>query len=102
MGTQPSVESLLHKIAILMSTNGEATWARCLEELAAECGKSPLSTSRRVLSLYGGAGSLNDIVLHGPEGRPLQSENDDLSRLRSQLHASCLATISTSSGTSGA
>jgi hypothetical protein len=69
--------------------------------LAAEYGESPDSTSRRILSSYGGVGSFSDIVLHGPEGRPLRFENDELDRLRSQLHASCLATISEGRGISG-
>jgi hypothetical protein len=102
MGTEASVESLLRQLAGLLGEHGETAWAESLEKLAAEYGESPELTSRRICSSYGGMGSFNDLVLHGPDGHPLQGENDELSRLRSRLYASCIATISGDRGNPGA
>lgn len=40
---------------------------------------------RKILSMYGGMGSFNDLVFH-KDGKPLGKENDELDVLRRELY----------------
>ena len=84
MSTGSPIESILRQIADLLSKHNELEWAIALERFADEYIDSPEQTKRYVRSIYGGMGSFNDIILHGPNGIPLVSENDELDRLRSE------------------
>ncbi|QND84420.1 Uncharacterized protein ChrSV_2193 [Chromobacterium vaccinii] len=45
-------------------------------------------TSGKILSMYGGMGSLNDLILY-KDGQPLVKENVELDSLRVKLHTLC-------------
>lgn len=49
---------------------------------------SNISAVREVLNLYGGMGSINDIVLYGNMGI-LVNENDEFNYLRTKLFNAC-------------
>ena len=63
-------------------------WANALENVCGEIRNSPDATAARILALYGGMGSLNDIVLYA-NGQPLAAENVELDALRSELYQLC-------------
>jgi len=89
MNTAAPINSLLREIADLLAKHNESEWARSFERFADEYDDSPDSTKGRIRSVYGGMGSFNDVILHGPNGIPLGPENDELDRLRSELYAKC-------------
>lgn len=60
-------------------------WARALEGVRDELQGNPDAAIAKVLSMYGGMGSLNDLVLY-KDGQVLAQENDELDALRSRLY----------------
>lgn len=83
------IDALLRRISALLSKHNETEWARSFEHFAVEYSDSPQLTKGRIRSVYGGMGSFNDLILHGPDGIPLGPENDELDQLRSELYAKC-------------
>ena len=65
---------------------GEAEWSIALERIRAKhSGTPPDQTAiREILALYGGMGSLNDLVLYD-QGRVLVQETERLDTLRRKL-----------------
>ena len=78
------LETLLD-IRELMASAGEDRWASSLADLASEAGETVAGTdirqafARKCLTLFGGMGSLNDVVLYR-DGRMLGRENDQFSK----------------------
>lgn len=56
-------------------------WAEQVRAAADEVARSDAHGLQRFLELFGGMGSLNDLVLH-QDGKLLSGENDELDRLR--------------------
>ncbi|GAC1569313.1 MAG: hypothetical protein NVS3B3_23610 [Aquirhabdus sp.] len=69
-----------------MSTHDE--WANALEKFSKEIRISPDATAARILAMYGGMGSLNDLILY-KNGQPSALENIELDALRSELYQLC-------------
>jgi hypothetical protein len=89
VSTNSSIPSLLDRISELLNQNGESDWGSSFQRLKAEYGSNPHGACGKILSVYGGMGSFNDIILHSPNGIPLSAENDELDRLRSELYSEC-------------
>ena len=85
----PQIRDLLDSIAQLLRDHGETGWASALAQLEAEYDADPSGVRGKVLALYGGMGSFNDVVLYDAQGQMLCNENDRLHLLRTQLHAAC-------------
>ena len=81
-------EDILDKIVLLLRNNGERKWAFSLERCKSNLSQDPVGTSSIILAMYGGMGSLNDIVLYG-NGQPLIKENQELDSLKSELYSYC-------------
>lgn len=75
-------------MAELLRVGGINDWATALETLQNEMAVDPVRTSSRILGMYGGMGSLNDLILY-KGGQPLAKENTELDALRVKLHALC-------------
>jgi len=75
-------------MAELLRFGSRDDWASALEKFRGEVGNSPNATAARILSMYGGMGSLNDLVLYR-NGQPLVAENVELDSLRSELYQLC-------------
>jgi len=86
-----SIQVTLRRIATILHDHQETAWARAFERFAEAYEASPELTTGEIRSIYGGMGPFNDIVLQGPDGSPLQLENDELDHLRSQLYKRCNA-----------
>ena len=68
------IELTLEKMAELLRFGLRVDWANALEQFQGEIGKAQNATAARILSMYGGMGSLNDLVLY-KSGQPLAEEN---------------------------
>ena len=79
----------LLRVAELLNGHGDDSWTRAFIQWARDYDHSPESVMQEVRRIFGGMGSFNDIVLHDPSGVPLQSENNELDRLRSHLWEAC-------------
>lgn len=83
-----NVELVLKRMAELIRIDGRNDWANALEKCRGEIAGSPNATAAKILSMYGGMGSLNDLVLYR-NGLLLMAENDEFDILRSELYELC-------------
>jgi len=82
------IEVILTRVIELLRIGAFNDWAVALEKIKAGFEFDPKYSSLKLLSMYGGMGSLNDVVLYR-DGQPLISENNELDTLRSQLYELC-------------
>ncbi|WP_425515994.1 DUF6966 domain-containing protein [Rhizobium changzhiense] len=75
--------TVLKKLALLLTANGAGFWADHVETCRQAIENSDVWGVRRFQGLYGGMGSLNDLVLRR-DGSPLLHENDELHALLSE------------------
>ncbi len=75
-------------MAELLNFGGYSDWARSLQKLKLEIEGSFGPTVATILAMYGGMGSLNDVVLY-KDGQPLVEENIELDILRCELYHLC-------------
>ncbi|MBV4508202.1 hypothetical protein HU751_025540 [Pseudomonas sp. BW13M1] len=85
MKSLSDIEMILTRMIELLRIGAFNDWAVALEKLKAGFESDPERASLKLLSMYGGMGSLNDVVLY-KDGQPLVSENNELDFLRSQLY----------------
>jgi len=86
MELHPDVQALLdamRKLERFLVQHGEDFWSAQLRQAADWIAKSDAYGLERFRKLFGGMGSLNDLVLHR-DGQLLTTENDRLAALRSQ------------------
>lgn len=81
-------DAVLLQMIDLLRYGGANDWANLLEELRCEMYAEPSDAASKILSLFGGMGSLNDVVLY-KNGIPLVAENDELFKLSALLFESC-------------
>lgn len=74
---------LMRAIEDLLRTGHDTGWAQQVARCAELVEKSDAYGLSRFLKLYGGMGSINDVVLYR-DGVPLTEENDRLHRLLSE------------------
>lgn len=82
------IEVILTRMIELLRIGAFNNWAVALEEVKTGFEFDPKYSSLKLLSMYGGMGSLNDVVLY-KDGQPLISENNELDSLRSALYELC-------------
>ena len=85
MKLHPDVEALLRTMRALEQrlAGHDDFWADHVRRAADEVATSDAHGVQRFLRLFGGMGSLNDLVLH-QYGNPLHAENDQLDALRTR------------------
>lgn len=88
MNNLVEIQNTLHAIIQLLKVGGEKNWERALAALAIQMETDADTTFSQLLTLFGGMGSFNDVVLH-VNGVPLIEENNELARLRSKLFDLC-------------
>jgi hypothetical protein len=82
---------LLGETLDLLETHGEQSWSARLRLDRARLEAGDFEGITHLLSLYGGMGSFNDLVLHPwnghsvPEGE-IDAVNRELERLRGEMH----------------
>jgi len=68
----------------LLEADGLHSWAEALSDIGARAATEDVR--RDIRRLFGGAGSLNDIVLHAPDHPRLVADNNEFDALRSELY----------------
>ena len=74
-------------MAALLSDYNEKQWAAALTRFTARAADNEVK--RDILRLYGGTGSLNDIVLHCADTTRMRDDNTEFDRLRTELFELC-------------
>lgn len=80
------IKDILNEMASLLADCDMNDWSGMLLRLRAYIDDDWLDAIYRILNLYGGMGSLNDLVLC-KNGQMLQAENDTFDNLRTRLYA---------------
>ena len=78
------IKSTLSRMAELLQAGGHPDWAVSLRNLAVQVDDDPARACATIVGMFGGMGSLNDLVLY-QGGIPLRQENQELDDLRSKL-----------------
>ena len=60
-------------------------WAAKLEQIRKELAVDPRAAASSLIRLYGGIGSINDLILYR-DGQPLIAENNELDQLRERMY----------------
>lgn len=76
---------LKRMVELLQINDSGKEWEEALAMLRVEFQHSPKHASSKLLSMYGGMGSLNDIILYR-NGQLLLTENNEFDVLREQLY----------------
>lgn len=80
--------AILCQMILLLKIGKFSEWAEALEKIKKDFDNNPREKSLELLSMYRGAGSLNDIVFY-KDGQPLISENSEFDDLRISLFYIC-------------
>lgn len=83
-----NIENTLIKMIDLLRLSGVDDWADALKSTDQELATQPTQVANKILSMYGGMGSLNDVILYG-DGQPLSKENTEFDDLRTNLYDLC-------------
>lgn len=83
-----SIDNILVKMINLLQFSGVNNWADALQRCRQELQARPVAVAGEIISMYGGMGSLNDVILYR-EGQPLSKENSEFDDLRTNLYDLC-------------
>jgi len=84
------IETVLARMAELLRLGSHDDWAEALDRHRMNLTSDPVGASEKILAMYGGMGSLNDLILYA-DGQPLSTENSELDELRIRLYELCHA-----------
>lgn len=76
------------RTARVLRAGGNENWAISLETIESELEADPAEAKSRILLMFGGMGSFNDLVLYR-DGKALFQENEELARLRTEIYSLC-------------
>jgi hypothetical protein len=79
------IDDVLARVVELLRLGELDDWATALERQRASLSHDIAHTTRTIRGMYGGTGSLNDVVLFRG-GLLLHQENDEFDSLRSELY----------------
>ena|SRR6266478_2826240 len=82
------IELVLTRMAELLRLGSRGNWANALEKHRSALSTDPTATASGILRMFGGMGSLNDVVLY-KDGQPMANENSELAALGSRLYDLC-------------
>jgi len=80
-----NIDQVLDEMIALIKKGANDDWIGPLAEAKTKLLKDPKAARHSIMSMYGGMGSLNDVVLY-KSGQPLIQENIEFDRLRSELY----------------
>lgn len=86
--TETLIFSILGQMIELIRYTSSSEWLYPLESLLLESNTDEKETARKILGLYGGAGSLNDIILY-KDNTLLIAATTEFSALRKRLFEAC-------------
>lgn len=79
------IEVILNNMEFLLKDCNLLDWSKIFSRLSNHIKSDPQNTLYQIVMLYGGMGSLNDIVL-SKNGEILKDENDRFDMLRNSLY----------------
>lgn len=85
MSSLDAIQETLDEMMGILSDRGEEGWSRVFKQMQCELRENRSSGLGGIMSLFGGAGSLNDLILY-KNGQPAKIENDRFSVLRDRLY----------------
>jgi hypothetical protein len=88
MNNQEKTQEVIERMVELLRAGGEADWAHLLLRIGAAFRDDQVAATSDLLKLFGGLGSLNDVVLYAA-GQPQFDENVEFGKLRSLLYDLC-------------
>lgn len=88
MNDLKNIEQILIRMTNLLRLSNVEGWAEVLDECNRKLSVQPVESTIKILSLYGGIGSLNDVILY-KNGQPLFQENSEFDDLRGNLYQLC-------------
>jgi len=83
------INVIMIRMSALLRAGNKESWAERLDDYRAELSIDYDFALSQIIRLYGGMGSLTDIVLYH-NGQPQISENNELAKLRTQLFELCM------------
>jgi len=83
------IEAILVRVSALLRLGGKEEWADRIDDYQMLLARDAAQGISKIIALYGGMGSINDIVLYN-KGQPLIKENNELDQLLSRLHDLCV------------
>jgi hypothetical protein len=88
MSTIDRISSILKRMSELAQRGNSGNVGASLERAAARFERNPQEGASAIVGMYGGMGSLNDVILY--EGnKPLFEENEEFDALRTELYQLC-------------
>jgi len=88
MNSLNDVDVILKRMIELLIVGREMDWVAALKRVGGKVDGDFSDVSSELISMYGGVGSINDVVLH-KEGRALVEENNEFDLLRERLYEIC-------------
>jgi hypothetical protein len=85
MSGSEQMRAIAERMAALAEEGGASEAAQSLQRAASILRDDPVGGARTIAAMYGGMGSLNDVVLYR-DGQPLAAENREFDALRSELY----------------
>lgn len=85
MNNHEQIKQVMSQMADVLRHCHRDEWATRLDIFCTNLDTDPVATKSGILSLYGGMGSINDIVLYR-DMQPLITENQRFDQLREQLY----------------
>ena len=82
------LQLVLTRMTELLRLGSHGNWGDALEKHRSALSTDPTATASIILRMFGGIGSLNDVVLY-KDGQPMANENRELDALRSKLYDLC-------------
>ncbi|WP_157236274.1 DUF6966 domain-containing protein [Chitiniphilus shinanonensis] len=82
------IEFVMTRMIELLRAGGGDEWAGAFERLKGDLLINSGDVLFKIISMYGGMGSLNDVVLY-EGGQPMISENNEFDKLREKLYFLC-------------
>jgi hypothetical protein len=82
------LELVLTRMAELLRLGSHGNWGDALEKHRSALSTDPAATVARILAMFGGMASLNDVILY-EDRQPMANENRELDALRSKLYDLC-------------
>lgn len=89
MNNISKIIAIMIRMSELLRSGNEEEWAERIDQYRLELPSDTTYVLSKIIRLYGGMGSLTDIVLYR-NGQPLISENNDFSDLRTRLYELCI------------
>jgi hypothetical protein len=83
------ITTIMARMSELLRAGDEAEWAERFDHYRLSLPGDTTYVLAKIVGLYGGMGSLTDIVLYR-NGQPLINENDELADLRTKLYELCV------------